>query len=355
MKIGSLVYATEQGLGHLAKNFFDAGILTDVAIVAHGHRKEHPEWYPCDSIHVSSFYANNLRSLRRFCEKMDCMLFFETPFVWELLTHCREIGVPTVLMPMYECLPPPSKLPFQPDRFLCPSRLDFFYYEDPASPGRAEFIPIPLPSGKFAIPFRKRERANVFVHNAGWGGLKGRNGSEEFYAALQHLKKPTKVILRTQKQLHGVPGSTTLRIGNAEVDYRLGTFDRRTLWDEGDVFVFPERFNGLSLPLQEARASGMLVLTTYRFPNLDWLAHDTLISPERIVKNRVADRCVEFDDSVPSPRNIAAMMDYWNGEDISSRSLEGKEWAEQNSWDALRPRYVEYFERVVAECSKKRG
>ena len=122
MRIGSLVFTTYQGLGILAKSFFDNGIVTDVMTVHHGRREEHPEWYP-EAYRITDLHsAVQTHAMQQFCKSMDAMLFFESPFNWSLLSFCRDNGVRTALMPMYECMP--KTLPDEPDLFLCPSQLD---------------------------------------------------------------------------------------------------------------------------------------------------------------------------------------------------------------------------------------
>lgn len=342
MRVGSLVYATEQGLGHLAKSFWDAGVLTDVLTVAHGKRKEHPEWYP--GARRINDLSRQFNSIRELCRSVDVMLFFETPFNWEVIPYCRSIGVPTVLMPMYECLPPVTRLPYQPDRFLCPSKLDLHHFPDTRTPPRSEFIPVPVDG----VRWRQREKAKTFVHNAGWGGLQGRNGTKELVDAIHLVKSSAEFIIRGQDSRTMDAIRRDLR-GDPRVRVESGTLPRESLWDEGDVFVFPEKFNGLSLPLQEARAAGMLVMATYRFPNLDWLPHEPLISPGSFRRGRVSARCTEFDEAVMSPELIAEKIDEWWGRDMSSYSLQGREWGRRHSWEALLPYYREYFERVTRE------
>lgn len=334
MRCGTLAYATDQGLGILAKGFYDHGIVTDVLVVEHGHRPTHREWYP----KALSVPIRRLRQsasvLRWFCQSVDVMLFFETPFDWELLPFCREHGVRTVLMPMYECMP--ETWPHQPDAIVNPSLLDQQYFP------RGTFVPVPVD-----VPWRQRTRAEVFVHNAGWGGIGGRNGTREVIDALQYLRSDAKVIIRSQAA--DIPTSDRAEI-------RIGTAPQDSLYDEGDVFLFPEKNNGLSLPLQEARASGMLVMATDRFPMNAWLPNDVeyqdgeesfvplMANPLIPVRSYEPSRiggCVEFQKAVIDPRDVAAKIDEWYGRDIGEYSLSGRQWAEENSWESLRLRYLD--------------
>lgn len=327
MRVGSLCFSTCQGLGILAKQFYDAGVITDVCTVAHGRRDEHPEWFP-GAYHITNLRASDQKvKVMEWMSSMDAMLFFETPFMWELFDIARAQGKKTYLMPMHECMPDP--LPSLPSAFICPSLLDIewakrYYLE-------RYYIPVPV-----QVPWRQRQRAEVFVHNAGNGGLMGRNGTAQLIEAMHYVKSPIKLILRAQEPFAGAPKGAF----DKRIEYRYGTADYETLWDDGDVFIFPERFNGLSLPLQEARASGMLVIATDRFPMNTWLPADYLIPIRGTRKARVSPRCCEFDEAIVDPRDIAITIDSFYGKDISAYSASGKEWAESMSWERMKPQYM---------------
>lgn len=307
--IGSIVFATEQGLGYLAKDFFDNGIIQKVLIREHSSRTNHREWYPRSAI---------VSSEAELLEQCDAFLFFEEVWSWRIIPEARKLGKPTALMPMYECTRSP--LPYEPDHILTPSPLDQRYFER----GRGVVVPV-------SVPWRKRSRARVFVHNAGNGGLGGRNGTRELLAAMQYVKSPIKLIVRSQERFYDVP------VDN-RIIYKQGTVPKDELYNEGDVFIFPEKFNGLSLPLQEAFAAGMLVMAGDRFPINTWLPREPLIPVDHYTKEKIA---VEFDCAQYATAAIAATIDAWYDRDISEFSLLGKEYAQKNSWDNLRETYRE--------------
>lgn len=291
-KVGSIILACEQGLGYLAKAFYDNGLIDKVVIHEHTSRKNHRDWYARESI-VSEE------------ELLECdtLIFFETPFNWKIILKAREKGIKTILMVMYEC----TNLRYIPDEIWSPSLLDQKYYPD------SKLVQIPVD-----VKWRLREKARVFIFNNGNGGIGGRNGLSELLEALQYVKSPIKLIIRSQ-----VP----IEAKDPRIDLRIGTFD--DIWSEGDVFVFPEKFNGLSLPLQEAFASGMLVMTGARYPNTEYLPNEPLIPVSGYHKERIA---VEFDCAEFSPQDIAKTIDEWYDKDITSYSLLGKEYNEKNSW-----------------------
>lgn len=357
MKVGTFAFATDQGLGVLAKSFYDNGVVTDVLPILHSSRPNHEEWYPKADKWVTNLRDESQRRLLiYFAEKMDVMMFFETPFWWPIISVCRNAGVKTVLMPMYECMP--KELPVQPDLIINPSLLDQQYYPS------GVFIPVPV-----SVPWRQRTRAEVFVHNAGHGGLKGRNGTAELLEALEHIKSPAKIIIRCQDSLYRTANhrqvaqltnplirrgqkldyDTALSDENAPpvekmVDLRVGTVPYSELYNEGDVFIFPEKFNGLSLPLQEARGAGMLVMGTRRFPIDQWLPVDPLITPRGYSQIKVGSNTNTVNEATVYPEDIAAKIDEWYGKDITEYSDDGLEYAHFNSWEALRPLYLNVLE-----------
>lgn len=299
---GSIVLATEQGLGYLAKDFYDNGVIDLVSVHPHSSRTNHYEWFPD---HCTE---------DELLEKCDTLLFFETPFNWKIIVKAREKGIKTILMPMYECTNYP--LPYVPDEVWSPSLLDQKYYPD------SKLVTIPV-----NVPWKLRKEALVFVHNAGNGGLGGRNGTKELLDAMQYVRSPIKLIVRSQVPIH-VPN-------DPRIDLRIGTFEE--IWSEGDVFVFPEKFNGLSLPLQEAFASGMLVMSGDRYPINTWLPRDPLMPVSGYKKEKIA---VEFESAIYQPEAIASSIDTWYGRNITNFSLMGKEWGEKNSWQSLKSQFL---------------
>lgn len=303
--IGAIVLATNQGLGYLAKDFYDNGIIDVVYVQPHSTRKNHYEWY------------DNRVEKKEDLLECDTILMFETPFDWTIIPKARAKKVKTVLMVMYECTNNP--LIYVPDVILTPSDLDQQYYPEGIR------INVPVPNW---IKWKRREKALTFVHNAGNGGLGGRNGTQELLDAMKYVKSPIKLIVRSQVPIK--------QINDPRIEYQIGTFD--DIWNEGDVFIFPEKFNGLSLPIQEAYASGMVIMCGDRFPMNEWLPKEYLIPIKSYKKERLA---VEFDYAEFSPQDIAKKIEEIYESDIIITSELGKKFKEENSWKNLKDKYIE--------------
>jgi glycosyltransferase involved in cell wall biosynthesis len=339
-RIGCIGYATEQGLGRLAKSFWDAEVVTNMLIFQHPHYATHPEWYPPDTPVLSSRpFDMNSTVLKRFLSEIDVLLCFETPFCWTLIDACRKIGVKTVIVPMYEWTP--ECLPARFDQWLCPSLLDLEYFKNMPL---AEFIPIPVDMG---IAWQQRTTAKRFLHNAGHIGCRGHKGTLELLKAVQHVRSPLSLTITCQdanglsRLINQVPDVK----GDTRVKFVVGDLPRHVLFDgEHDVYVAPEKFNGLSLPLQEAYASGMVVITTDRFPTNTWLTHG-LIPVSGYSRARTQPSNLEIDEATIDPSSIAKVMDEWYNRDIANISLSGKVWAEKHSWQVLKSRWLEALNR----------
>lgn len=330
LKVGSLVYDAVQGLGTLAKDFHDAGVVTHPVVVTRNTLKSRPSqrhWYP--SAPRFPIRSIDRKQVTEYWQEHDVkvVLFFETPFEWGLPAYLRKYGIKSAIMPMHECMP--QRWPCDFDLVINPSLLEQKLWP------HGVFIPVPAAP---CVPWRIREVCETFVYSGGWGGLKGRNGGAELLEAMKYVKSPAQFILKTQGDAFPLPRDLPSHI---DVTQFTGTEERENLYTKGDCFVFPEKFNGLSLPLQEARAAGMLVMCGDRFPMNTWLPTGPLIPVGFYRKNRIGPPYQEFDEAMFDPRVIAQTIDEWYGEDISAYSESGKAWAEEHSWEMLKPMYLE--------------
>lgn len=302
---GAVVFAVESGLGRQAKQFYDHGIFDIALIQKHSSYIEHPEWYP-----------NRVSSYDELLEKVTEVWFFETPFDWTYITRARAKGVKTILVAMYECTRNP--LPYYPDVILGGSVLETEFFN-------AKHINVPVPD---EIMWKQRKHARVFLHNAGHGGLGGRNGTKELLEAMQYVKSPIKLFIRSQNPIK--------KIDDPRIDYFFGDMPYDQLFKIGDVFIYPDKFGGSCLPLQEAFASGLMVMASNRHPSNTWLPNEPLIPIKGYKKERISS---EFDSAIVDPKDIAKTIDEWYDKDISKFSKLGKEWGTLNSWETLKKEY----------------
>ncbi len=327
-KIGSVIYATHRGLGMLGRIFYDHGVITHPIVLHHGRYQTHTEWYPgCLEITKRPFLNEEVKECIR---NMDAMLFFETPFDWDIIKFCKEVGTRCSIVSMYECTP--NNVPHEPDLWINPSLLDQQYFP------QGVFIPIPVSTGEWQL----KERARKFVHNGGDLGINHRNGTLYVLEAMKYVKSPIDITIRSQnvdefnvlidihKHVKTDPRVTLVK----------GNIPHEDLWSPFDVCVAPERKNGMSFPLIEAFSGGLLCITTQRFPMNTWLPCEPMIPVASVCTNKIGG-CKKFEECTIDPRTLAHVIDEWYDKDITTYSMAGKMFREENSWENLKPRYLE--------------
>lgn len=334
MNIGTICYATQSGLGHLAKQFYDAGVINRILLNPHPRYQSFPEWYRKEDLYQRQDFL-------RFLDKLDVVVIFENAFSqWRVVELAKRRGCKFILIPMYEWTPNP--LPVKPDLILCPSLLDVEYF--PQYP--CQFLNIPVTLGEHAITWRERNIALRFVHNAGHGQVGYAKGTPEVLEAFnKHVKSDAILLVRGQKNEPRIHGLLSQYYNHKKITVVYDDIPYNQLFSTGDVYINAERYNGLSLPLQEAYASGMMVTTTNRFPANTWLPIDPLIPVKKYDRHSV--NHTTFDRAEIDPIDIAKCVDSWYGKDITTYSQMGKRWGEEHSWERMKPIYLECFEQLV--------
>lgn len=339
MIIGTIALSTNQGLGYLVRDFYRNGLIEKVLVQSHVDKKDNPDWFNKKEVDLNvnanwpyckTISKENLIKIMSFLKEIDILLLFETPFYLDIFKLAESVGVKTVLFPMYEITP----FPMYPDAFITTSDLDHQYYTKLYPKVKSYRINIPVPS---EIKWNKRKTAKTFIHNSGNGGTYGRNGTNELIESMKYVKSPIKLIIRSQKPIE-IPKDSRIEVINKSVKFE-------DLWSSGDVFVFPEKFNGLSLPIQEAYASGLAVMCGDRFPMNQWLPKEILIPIENYDTKNITN--VKFKSAIFCKKNIAKTIDMWYNKEIEEISIKGKKWYEENNWSTLKQKYLNIFQEVI--------
>lgn len=327
-RVGTIAYCTDRGLSHLARAFVQHGVVNvPPLVVMHDTVPNNPEWYPQSKKlplpGVSKGAFSN--TIWEYCRGLDALLCFETPFDWSAFDFCRRIGVRSYLVTMHECTPKEHTKPY---KYLNPSLLDAEYFQGP-------FLPLPV-----EYPWHLRTTACRWVHRGGYGSRMDREGTLVLCDALPLIQSPFSLTLSVQEHL---PQEYEARLKRDErVTYLCGTIPYHDLYGGGfDAVVQPQKYNGCSLPLQEARASGCLVLTTDRFPTNTWMPVEGLIRAAGHRPTRISPRLHDFVETLIDPADVAAAVDRWYGKDITSYSESARQWAADNSWEVLGPKWQE--------------
>jgi hypothetical protein len=362
LNISAIVRSDCGGLGALSRGFSDyLGFYRTASLSRHAG-EHHPRWYANNRV---ADHGLTVELLDWLCDGADVLLSFETWYGDLAPRFARARYVRTVLMPMYECCPPRGSGLEDTDLAICPSLLDLHEIER-NTPGlaaaRRVFLPVPFDTAR--IGFRRRDRAETFLHNMGHGGVGGRNGTRQVIEAWRHVRSDARLLVRHQSPLPiELPNDDRIRAVPRDRSSSCGD-DYWDLWREGDILLHPHRWDGLSLPIQEALCAGMPVMATRYWPFCDaagvvvmegispaqrtgWLPQSSqrmAIPVTATTRQRI---CREITAYETTPQAIAATVDAWYGADLQQASEDSRACAERHSWERLLPVYRQLFSMLI--------
>lgn len=324
-KMAMIARADNSGLGTLSWEFARHLQPERVLVVTNGVFKTFPERY--GDHRMAANHPLKTDDFDYLLDGVDVVLSFETFYDWRIVDEARRRGVKTALVTMFEMSP--ERFPLTPDLLICPSTLD---YEIMAERGQTIYLPIPLDTER--LRFRKRKMAKLFVHTASHGGMNGRKGTQIFLDAIPLVKNPdAQFRIYSWKGGYKVPDDPRIEFQTVEFQ------NYWQCWREGDVLVYPQDYNGICLPISEAFASGMVIITTDMRPFSEWLPRAGLFSPKGFRRTRAAPKLVEVNAAVIDPGAVAAKIDELSTMDIGDLSEEGHDYSRENSWERLGPRW----------------
>jgi hypothetical protein len=84
----------------------------------------------------------------------------------------------------------------------------------------------------------------------------------------------------------------------------------------------------------------MGVMTSNRFPMNTWLPNELLIPVSGYTRQRVGGPYNWYDEAVVDPKEIAKKIDEVYDTDLTAYSEQGRMWVEENSWEKLKPLWL---------------
>jgi hypothetical protein len=326
--IGSIIYSNNSGLGILARDFYNHGLIHKVVIQNIPGKQTIDGRFKREDIYLQ-------KDFNQFLDNIDVLFLLEsylpTVYEWNNLVQIhilRQYNIKLVLMPMYECTHP--QYYSRVNHIIVPSLIGKEIAAQHNNGVPIDFIPIPVEK-----PWTLHTRGLRFIHNAGTAA-NNRNGTLDIIKAMPLVKNPLCLEIRLQN----IDSDLAKQVidyakHDCRVKVRLGEIAEDQLYD-GDVFVFPEKYCGCSLPLQEAFASGMAIIAGNRFPMNTWLPPDGLVDGEPADDPKVIN---DLYSRYYKASDLAQKIDTFYAKDITELSLCGKKWAEHNSWTKLKPLY----------------
>lgn len=343
-RIGLVARADNRGLGVMTHEFYRHMQPERTLVIAAGKftpYEEHFDRYPDGRVAQWDGTTLAPEDVDWLLEGCDVLYTAETPYDYSLLETARRRGVATVVHGMWEFLrwSVDDSLP-RPDLFLAPSTWCLDQWPPPT-----EHLPVPVATDRFAG--RERTEVGQFLHIAGHRAFSDRNGTAAVLSALKHVRRPAPLVLRSQSRL-AVPA----RVRGVKITVGHGdTTDYWRLYDQGDVLVAPRRYGGLSLPMNEAMAAGMAVVSTNIAPQKEFLHPAGLVAgPRRRLK--AAAQTVEAIDA--DPRKLGAKLDELvaTPELVAEMSRASLAYARSISWSTLLPRYRAVLAEVAGAFAR---
>lgn len=337
MRIGMICRYDNSGLGSLSWEFARHLKPTKVLLMENGVFQTFPERYAeFDTIVAKARGDINAKSAAWLADGVDIIISFETFYSFSVIAEARKRGVKTALVTMYEMTP--DRLHLYPDAFICPSPLDLKVFKEQFAGAPSYYLPIPVATDR--LHWKERTAAREFVHTASHGGMNGRKGTSLFIEAMRHVKEDVRFTIYSWRHFFCEDKRAEVKVVNFKNYWQA--------WREGDVLVYPQDYNGISLPCLEAFASGLGVITTDIEPFGDWLPQRLLVKHDGLRKTRAASGLIEVDAATIDPVKFAAKIDLVAKTGVAAESLMGRKHAMVNSWERLLPSYLETLEKICA-------
>lgn len=331
MRLGLIARPDSAGLGTMSWEYA-RHLKPAKCLLVYLREQNFPERFsefPCRKV-VGSDWSD--ADIAWFLDGIDVLLSIETFYCHRIVEAAKRKGIKTVLITMYEMQT--VNLMAIPDLFLCPSPLDLTIYQQRWPNIPAKYLPVPVATDRLIHTLHKT--AKTFIHTASHGGIGGRKGTGVLLEAMKLVKSDIKLRIFTW--------------GGFKTDDPRISVEQRNFknywqaWREGDVLVYPQGANGICLPIIEAMASGLGVITTDFYPFNEYMPKSLLVKPASWRKHRFGNNLLEVDDPVLSPIDIAAKIDEVSNMSIESVSRYGRAWAQKNSWEKLLPLYTQILE-----------
>lgn len=314
-RIGIVGYNCNTGLGELNRQFAQYADASLWLVKPHPNVLTNPAH---DNVDTMVCPQGNPNTIKKFCDRVDTILFAEQPYYNELIDIAKTLKKRLVCVPMMEWMPPGAKgWPQFVDLFICPTHhcYEQFQHVVPC----VEF-PWPIDTQRFS--FKQRgPTCESFLYIAGHGGFKGRKGIDVVLAALKLWPEfPLTVISQVKEKWPKLPNLQVIPAAETNSD----------LYADCDVLVYPPSVDGLGLQPMEAMACGMPVISTNGLP---WNEIPAIGKIAARQTRRTVRRPVDW--YIPDAQSLVDNCKRLLGQDIAEESLRCRQWAEARSWDNL--------------------
>lgn len=280
-------------------------------------------------------------SILQFCANLDVIICCETPYNYYLFDLAKRRRIKTVLQYNWEFLDYLDR-PFlpRPDCLASPS---YWHLDEAQQRFNAKHLPVPI--NRQLLPFVKKTRFKEFLHLAGIRVDHDRNGTEQAILAAAQVPE-INLTVKVQNEGWAEQWRKDFNFSNVKIIgcNTVNYFDNYTGFD---ALLFPRKYGGLCLPMQEALSCGMPVIMTDCSPN------DEMLPPEWLVTSTVTStfksRGYDVEINTADVSNLADKLRWFAGlnETEAAKESEHADYlAQELSWDIWNDKYIEFFKSI---------
>lgn len=279
-KPGFIGYVNHSGLGTIAANFRNRLPLDSQFIIKHPIKDASGETYDIGIPHTFGDLTPTEDQLNEYLDtcKPEVVIIVETPFNFNFFKIMHDRGIKIILIPMIDSIGVEKFIPYEKymDLVINFTEIGQRIYEK-KWPGNINGIHIPYPIDTEYFCSSRAETAFAeftFAHSEGHGGAGFRKATDLVFQAFQQLSYKFKDITMLVNSQCSEQEHSQLRAVDRVTISRKNLSNAIDLYRDGRIFVCPSRREGLGLPILEAMACGLPVITTDAPPMNEWFPED---------------------------------------------------------------------------------
>ncbi|HUU81923.1 MAG TPA: glycosyltransferase [Phycisphaerae bacterium] len=212
--------------------------------------------------------------------------------------------------------------------FLCPTRLCFNRVTEP----NKAYFELPIEIEPF--PFTLRTQARRFLHVMGFGAHHNRRQTREVVAGFLRANIPGATLTVHCCQ---DPRPEYGQNDDPRVHYRRALLpDQAGIYADHDILIQTDSYVGFGLPLLEAQACGMPVITTNAAPMNEQVRDpDALVPVDKVVRLETRGGMptrLNCDQHIVTAEGVAATITRLAAGDIRAKSELARVYAESRAW-----------------------